>query len=234
MLRHRRWAGHGVVSGHSVEFHPGGKYVHPQNAGAGGSYLRNDVGLVFWEGREDFHRIAVKAVVHPIPGDYSFLLAHGVQSTKFVQALICSRTSGIRRCNNGGYDTPTYPDGTEAVFAEDASASSYSFDTSNAQQMSDATERIGFKLLYNDNTRPGWTYADEDGSFLLKHKTKPMILVSEARGGAGDANRIRDGDRLVWRLCPTNCVNDFSRDEFFTYGFVFENFLGQVCLPPGV
>ena len=33
---------------------------------------------------------------------------------------------------------------------------------------------------------------------------------------------------------PTNCANDFSRDEFMTYGFVFEDFSGAVCLPPGV
>ena len=50
----------------------------------------------------------------------------------------------------------------------------------------------------------------------------------------GDANRIGDGDKLVWKACPTNCENDFSRDEFMTYGFVFENYDGGVCLPPGV
>ena len=100
--------------------------------------------------------------------------------------------------------------------------------------MTEATARIGFVLLYNDATRSGWTYYDDDGSFLLKHKSKPMIVVAERGGGAGDANRIENGYRLVWKACPTNCVNDFTRDEYHTYGFVFEDFDGRVCLPPGV
>ena len=90
----------------------------------------------------------------------------------------------------------------------------------------------GFVLLYNDATRPGWPFYDDDGSFLLKHKTKSMILVPERGGGYSDP--IQNGFRLIWKACPTNCANDFSRDEFMTYGFVFEDFSGAVCLPPGV
>ena len=127
-----------------------------------------------------------------------------------------------------------YPEMTEGVFSSDPTASLAGFDSHDVAAMTEATSRIGFVLLYNDATRPGWTYYDDDGSFLLKHKTKPMILVAERGGEHGDANRIGDGDKLVWKACPTNCENDFSRDEFMTYGFVFENYDGGVCLPPGV
>jgi len=222
------------VSGHHANFHPGGKYVHPHNAGAGGSYLRDAERLVYWEGRVDFNRIALQAIVHPTPGDYSFLLAHGVQSTKFAQALNCAPGTGSRRCNHGGYSVPVYPDGTEVVFSSDTVASDASFDVHNVAAMTGATARIGFVLLYNDATRSGWTFYDDDGSFLIKHKTKPMIIVPESGGGASDANRIQNGVKLVWRACPTNCLNDFTRDEYMSYGFVFENFHGGVCLPPGV
>jgi len=221
------------VSGHHVVFHPGGKYVHPHNAGAAGSFLRDNERLVFWEGRTDFPRIALQAVVHPTPGDYSFLLAHGVQSTKFVQALICSPSTGVRVCNNGGYGTPIYQDGTEGVFSSDPVASDTSFDPTSVSMMTEATARIGFVLLYNDASR-GWPYYDDDGSFLLKHKTKPMILAAASGGGFGDANRIQNGVQLAWRACPTNCANDFSREEYQTFGFVFEDFLGRICLPPGL
>ena len=87
--------------------------------------------------------------------------------------------------------------------------------------------------MYNDASR-GWPFYDDDGSFVIRHKTKPMILVSERGGGAQDSQRINNGDKLVWKACPTNCESDFSRDEFMSYGFVFENFHGEVCLPPGV
>merc|ERR550514_958004 len=121
LLRHKRWGGHGEVSGHHVEFHPGGKYVHPHHAGTGGSYLRDEERLVFWEGRSDFHRLALQAIIHPTHGDYSFLLAHGVQSTMFVQALTCSKNTGARVCNmpgaNGGADP--YAEGNEVVFHAD-------------------------------------------------------------------------------------------------------------------
>merc|ERR1712124_98276 len=103
-------------------------------------FLPDDVGLVFWEGRSDFHRIAFQVLIHPTPGDHSFLLAHGVQQTKFVQALTCSSTSGIRRCDDKRYDMPVYPDGTEAVFASDAVASDYTFDPTNAAVMTAVTE----------------------------------------------------------------------------------------------
>jgi len=233
-MRHKRWAGEGVVSGHHVVFHPGGKYVHPQSAGPAGSSLADNTRLVFWEARSDFNRIAVRAIVHPIPGDYSFLLAHGVQSTKFAQALICQPSSGSRVCNHGGYSAPTYPDGTELVYASDPQASGATFDPTNVAQMTEATSRIGFVLLYNDASRSGWTYYDDDGSFLLKHKTKPMIVVPERGGQAGDAQRIENGYRLVWRACPTNCISDFTRDEYHSYSFLFEDFDENVCLPPGV
>lgn len=219
-----------------MEFHPGGKYVHPHHAGTGGSYLRDEERLVFWEGRSDFHRISLQALIHPTHGDYSFLLAHGVQSTMFVQALTCSKTTGARVCNMPGTNDGAnlYPEGTEAVFHTDTVASTASFDPNDASQMTEATDRIGLVLLYNDGTRPGWSYWDDDGSFIIKHKKKAMILVSEKGGGRGDANRIQDGYRLVWKACPTNCANDFSREEYLTYGFVFEDYQGRVCLPPGV
>lgn len=210
--------------------------MHPQHAGTGGAYLRDEERLVFWEGRSDFHRLALQALVHPINGDYSFVLRHGIQSTKFVQALQCSVSTSARMCNPAGANAGSalYPEGTEAVFHTDPVASDASFDPSSATHMTEVTDRIGFRLLYNDATRPGWAYYDDDGSFLLRHKVKPMILVSEKGGGHGDANRIQDGFRLIWKACPTNCDNDFTRDEYMTYGFVFENFDGEVCLPPGV
>ena len=232
MLRHRRWAGDHEIAGHHVSLHPGGKYVHPHNAGAGGSYLKDEERLVFWEGRADFNRIAVKALVHPTHGDYSFLLAHGVQSTKFAQALTCSPTTGIRRCIASGSNPAVYPEGTELVYSKDSVASDASFDVNSATAMGEATGRIGFTLLYNDATRPGWPVYDDDGSFLLKHKTKPMIVVPERGGGYSD--QIQNGYKLIWKACPTDCANDFTRDEYMTYGFIFEDFNGAVCLPPGV
>jgi hypothetical protein len=74
-------------------------------------------------------------------------------------------------------------------------ASATGFDFHDVAAMTEATARIGFVLLYNDATRPGWTFYDDDGSFLLKHKSKNMILVSERGGQHGDANRIADGVR---------------------------------------
>ena len=179
-------------------------------------------------------RISFKVHVHPTNGDYSFLLAHGVQQTKFAQALICNPESGNRVCNNGGYNVPLYPEATEGVFLDDPIASDASFDFTDVSMMTEATDRIGFVLLYNDATRPGWTHSDDDGSFLLKHKTKPMILVSETGGGYGSANAIQNGYKLVWKACPTNCIVDFTLEEYRTYGYVFESFGEQVCLPPGV
>ena len=61
-----------------------------------------------------------------------------------------------------------------------------------------------------------------------------MIAIAQTGGGANDNERIQNGVRLVWMACPTNCINDFTRDEYMSYGFVFENFEGNVCLPPGV
>ena len=208
--------------------------MHPHHAGDAGSYVRNEERLVFWEGRTDFDRIAVQAIVHPTHGDYSFLLAHGKQSTQFVQALTCSPTVGVRRCVLSGSTAPLYPEATEGVYSSDAKASAAGFDYNDAASMSEATARIGFVLLYNDATRPGWTQYDDDGSFLLRHKTKPMILVPERGGGYSDRERIENGYKLVWKACPTNCDNDFTRDEYMTFGYVFENWDGQVCLPPGV
>lgn len=235
MIRHKRWAGDGEIQGSFIAFRPGGKYIHPQVAGSGGSYLSNEVRAIFSEGRIDFFRISLKAVVHPTHGDYSFLLKHGVQSTQYLQALICSGTSGSRVCLNvqkDGYGVATYPARTEAVYSSDPVASDVSFDESSASDMTEATDRIGYVLMYNDHTRPGWTSADDDGSFILKHKTKPMILVPEAGGGPDVP--IQNGYRLVWISCPTNCFNDFSRDEYLNYGLIFENLAGDVCLPPGV
>ena len=190
---------------------------------------------IFWEGRSDFDRISLRAVIHPTHGDYSFMLTHGVQTTKYLQALICSSSTGARTCLNvqrDGYGVARYPERTEAVFSTDSVASDVSFDEASASHMSEATDRIGFVLMFNDYTRPGWTFADDDGSFILKHKTKPMILVPETGGGVDTP--IQNGYRLVWIACPTNCLNDFSRDEYLNYGFVFENQAGAVCLPPGV
>jgi len=234
-MRHKRWAGHGEINGKFYAFHPGGKYIHPQSAGAGGSFLANEVRAVFWEGREDFARISLRAVVHPTHGDYSFMLTHGVQTTKYLQPLTCSTTSGARVCLNlqaEGWGAATYPHKTEAVFSTDTVASDVSFDESSAAHMTEATDRIGFTLMFNDYTRPGWAYADDDGSFILKHKTKRMVLIPEA--GGGPIEPIQNGIRLVWVVCPTNCINDFSRDEYLNYGYVFENQAGEVCLPPGV
>jgi len=232
-MRHKRWAGHGQVNGHFTDFYPhGGKYLHPTTVGPGGSSLGNEVTVVLKDGRSDFDQISLRAIVHPTHGDYSFLLTHGVQVTKYLQALICSPTTSARRCNNDGYAAATYPHNTEVVFSSDAIASDLSFDVNNAVHMGEATDRIGFILLFNDNTRPGWYFADDDGSFILKHKTKNMILVPEHGGGASDP--IQEGTRLVWIQCPTDCASDFSRDEYLTYGFVFETQLGEVCLPPGV
>ena len=221
-MRHKRWAGHGEINGKFYAFHPGGKYIHPQSAGAGGSFLANEVRAVFWEGREDFARISLRAVVHPTHGDYSFMLTHGVQTTKYLQPLTCSTTSGARVCLNlqaEGWGAATYPHKTEAVFSTDTVwraeahtvprctrpvptpspvhqlrhvhsvlcvlqvASDVSFDESSAAHMTEATDRIGFTLMFNDYTRPGWAYADDDGSFILKHKTKRMVLIPEAGGG---------------------------------------------------
>ena len=207
-------------------------YVHPESAGQGGSSLREETRAVFWEGAIDYDRIALRAIVHPTHGDFSFLLVHGVQTMSYLQALICSRTSGSRRCNNQGYSIAVYPDATEAVFASDPVASDPSFDTNNAADMTEATDRIGFVLLFNDASRPGWLYNDDDGSFLLKHKTKPMILAP-LRGG-GPTEPLTNGVPLVWIACPTDCVADFSRAEYLNLGFVFETTTGAVCLPPGV
>ena len=145
---------------------------------------------------------------------------------------LARNTSATRRCNGGGYDVATYFERTEAVFSQDGVASDIAFDHTSPSAMTAATDRIGFVLLYNDGTRPGWTFSDDDGSFLLKHKTKPMILVPET-GGTYDRD-VPNGARLVWVSCPTDCVNDFSRDEYLTYGYVFETRYGEVCLPPGV
>ena len=100
--------------------------------------------------------------------------------------------------------------------------------------MEAATDRIGFVLLYNEPSRPGWAFADDDGSFLLKHKTKPFVLMPAAGGGPGNAGQVADGTRLLWRECPTDCAHDFTREEYLNFGFVFENAAGAVCLPPGV
>ena len=234
MLRHKRWAGHGTINGAFTNFatQGGGMYVHPTRVGPAGRNLMNEGTVVFAEGRVDFGAIGLRAIVHPTPGDYSFLLTHGVQMDKFMQALRCSPTSSIRVCYSGGYGVATYPHRTETTFFTDPIASDLSFNVNNAQHMTEATNRIGYVLLYNDNTRPGWSYADDDGSFLIKHKTKNMILVPEA-GGQHNVP-ITQGTRLVWIACPTDCASDFNRDEYLTYGFLFENQAGQVCLPPGV
>jgi len=232
-MRHKRWAGHGQVNGHFTTFAPsGGKYLHPWRAGPGGTSLANEMQAVLNDGRADFDKISLRAIVHPTPGDYSFLLTHGVQVTKYLQALICSPTTSIRVCNRDGYGVAQYPERTEGVFSTDDIASDLSFDVNNADHMTEATDRIGYMLMFNDNTRPGWYFADDDGSFILKHKTKNMVLVPEVGGGRDDP--IEQSTKLVWKLCPTDCISDFSRDEYLTYGFVFENQHGEVCLPPGV
>jgi len=220
VLRHKRWAS---------------KYAHPSVAGSGGSWLENEVGLVFWEGMSDIDRIGLTAEVHPTPGDYSFLLKHGQRQDKYVQALVCSASTGIRRCfpaTNAGYGG-TFAESTEVSFLTDPIASDASFDATNAAQMTEATDRIGFSLLYNDASR-GWSWYDDDGSFLLKHKTKNFIVVAEQGAGTNE-HPIENGGRLVWKACPTDCTgSDFNREDYFTNGFVFENANGKTCLPPGV
>ena len=91
-------------------------------------------------------------------------------------------------------------------------------------------------LLYNDATTAGaagWLRNDDDGSFLLKHKTKNFIVAPET-GGTNEAP-VGNGFRLVWKACPTNCGgSDYTREDYYTYGFVFTNENGATCLPPGV
>lgn len=148
---------------------------------------------------------------------------------------MCSPTSGSRRCvHPAARPSAAYPDGVEMVFSPDPAASSPSFDRTNATAMSEATERIGLALLYNDHTRVGWTYADDDGSFLIRHANRPLVLVPASGGGPGNAGQIANGTRLLWRRCPTDCVQDFTREEYLSFGFVFEDAAGAVCLPAGV
>jgi len=219
MLRHKRWDT---------------KFAHPQLAGASGTWLNNEESIVFWEGMSDTRGIGLQALVHPTPGDYSLLLTHGVQTDKYVQALVCSVTTGTRPCFNAnvnGYASD-YTNDIEIAFQTDPVASAASFDPSSATAMTEATNRIGFVLLYNDNSR-GWGHYDDDGSFLLKHKTKNFIVAPQAGGSA--AVPVYNGLRLVWKACPGNaCTSAYTRDDYFDYGFVFVNENGAVCLPPGV
>ena len=76
----------------------------------------------------------------------------------------------------------------------------------------------------------GTDFTDDDGSFMIKHASL-NFYVAPVNGGA---TSIGNGERLVWKACPTNCVDDFSRDDYLSNGFVFENDAGDVCLPVGV
>eukprot|EP00966_Prymnesium_polylepis_P175797 4069214-Prymnesium_polylepis.2 len=127
---------------------------------------------------DDYLRIWLEVVVHPAPGEYSFLLRHGVQTSMYVQALICAPTTAMRRCfaatmTPGSYRA-AFTEHTELAFQTDAVASAASFSISDVDAMTDVIDRIGFVALWNDASR-GWALNDDDGSFLLKHTTKNFI-----------------------------------------------------------
>jgi len=238
-MRHKRW---GSMIGDLFEY--GGKYAHPYNAGKEGSSLSEDMRMVMHEGRSDFNRIALKAIPHPISNNYKFLLTHGVQTDKFVRVLRCNDGSGSRICATNRYTSTNplgygeIPPNAELVFGtfpEAQPGGYYEFDgglqVTSAADMDKAIEAIGFELVYNDATR-GWEFEDDDGSFLLKHASLNMIAVP-LHGGT-EQSPITNGIQLVWKNCPTNCKDDYTRDDFSTLGFVFEAENGLVCLPAGV
>ena len=90
----------------------------------------------------------------------------------------------------------------------------------DAAMMSEATARIGFVLLYNDATRPGWAMYDDDGSFLLKH-LEQMEEVSVRYDSADlctPLDRERQGHQpYLGRVCaidPMSCSGSFDRALF--------------------
>ena len=240
MLRHKRY---GSMKGDL--WASGGKYVHPahvwhQGMSAG---INEDTQLLTWEGTNEFDDIAIRAIVHPGTGptaDSSFLLHSHLEVGKYVRVLKCGSSTGIRKCvrtydaldatypaaGSGGYDDHSYLEGAEVVFGSvpelssgGAFTSGGAFDTGDEAMMTLATNSIGWQLAYNDPTRPGWAFSDDDGSFLLKHKTLPYIAVAEAGGDRIDA--IGNGFKLILKRCPgDDCLTGFDREDFMTWGWV--------------
>ena len=114
-------------------------------------------------------------------------------------------------CNVAGTNqgAAPYPEGTEAVFSEDSKASATSFDATSIAQMDEATARIGFTLLYNDATRPGWAAARSANSWLivLLDIAGLRTRASNARGYAwrlGASRRARRGRLSGWTRASTD------------------------------
>jgi len=221
VLRHKRYG-----SQMGDLYSNGGKYMHPQSANADGSYVKEDTSAVMWEGRDNFNAIALRVKVHPVHGNYNFLITHGLQQDQYLRVLKCTAATGTRNCVNSGYG-PVHPN-AELVLGTVPSLSG--LDPTDADQMTAATAEVGFKLLYNSPDR-GWAFNDDDGSFLIMHTQYSYIVTPET--GGSEQRAISNGEKLVWRKCPTNCINDFDREDYLTWGFVFETEMGRACLPAG-
>jgi len=233
MLRHKRY---GSQRGDS--WADGGFYVHARVAGANGAWLSENIELVMWEGRDEFLKHALTALNHPTNGEYAFALTHSVQNSKYVRVLTCGGNTGIRKCSSNSYQNiPEYAEVVFASYPEAADGGAYNFpgglNPANAAQMTQILQDIGFRLVYNDAEMLAPHFADDDGSFLLKHANLSMIATPNT-GGSAQLPLVR-GEKLVWRSCPSDCgPGDFTREDFLTWGFVFENEAGEACLPAGV